>query len=73
MLTAWSLANVFGPFYIARMRETTGSYATALHVIGGLMASSILFPIIVRPPHREDSGEKPRTFGLTPHLAPPRD
>jgi hypothetical protein len=30
-------------------------------------------PIIVRPPRREDSGEKPRTFGLTPHLAQPRD
>src|SRR4029077_11630291 len=73
MLTAWSFASVFGPLYIARMRETTGNYATALHVIAGVMAVSILLPIIVRPPRREDSGEKPRTFGLTPHPAPPTD
>jgi OFA family oxalate/formate antiporter-like MFS transporter len=46
---------VFGPLYIARMRETTGSYATALHVIAGVMAVSIVLPIIVRPPQREQS------------------
>jgi OFA family oxalate/formate antiporter-like MFS transporter len=73
MLTAWSFASVFGPLYIARMRETTGHYATALHVIAGVMAVSILLPIIVRPPRREDLGEKPRTFGLTPDPTPPRD
>ncbi len=56
MLTAWSFASVFGPLYIARMRETTGNYATALHVIAGVMALSILLPIIVRPPRRERSG-----------------
>src|ERR1700682_4244871 len=27
MLTAWSFASVFGPLYIARMRETAGNYA----------------------------------------------
>ncbi len=56
MLTAWSFASVFGPLYIARMRETAGNYATALHVIAGVMAVSILLPIIVRPPRRERSG-----------------
>ncbi len=56
MLTAWSFASVFGPLYIARMRETAGNYATALHVIAGVMAISILLPIIVRPPRRERSG-----------------
>ena len=52
MLTAWSFASVAGPLYIARMRETTGHYAGALHVIAGAMAVSILLPIIVRPPRR---------------------
>jgi len=56
MLTAWSFASVFGPLYIARMRETAGNYAGALHVIAGVMAISILLPIIVRPPRRERSG-----------------
>ena len=50
MLTAWSFASVFGPLYIARMRETAGSYGGALHVIAGVMACSILLPILVRPP-----------------------
>jgi OFA family oxalate/formate antiporter-like MFS transporter len=55
MLTAWSFASVFGPLYIARMRETTGNYSGALHVIAGVMALSILLPIIVHPPARETS------------------
>ena len=55
MLTAWSFASVFGPLYIARMRETAGNYAGALHVIGVVMLVSILLPIIVRPPQREQS------------------
>ena len=55
MLTAWSFASVFGPLYIARMRETAGNYAGALHVIAGVMLVSILLPIVVRPPRREQS------------------
>ena len=55
MLTAWSFASVFGPLYIARMRETAGNYGGALHVIAGVMAISILLPIIIRPPRREQS------------------
>jgi MFS transporter, OFA family, oxalate/formate antiporter len=55
MLTAWSFASVFGPLYIARMREIAGNYSGALHVIAVVMAISILLPIIVRPPKREVS------------------
>jgi MFS transporter, OFA family, oxalate/formate antiporter len=55
MLTAWSFASLFGPLYIARMRETTGHYARALHVIAIVMLVSVLLPIIVRPPRREQS------------------
>jgi OFA family oxalate/formate antiporter-like MFS transporter len=55
MLTAWSFASVFGPLYIARMRETAGNYAGALHVIAVVMLVSILLPIIVRPPRREQT------------------
>jgi hypothetical protein len=54
------------------MRETTGNYAGALHAIAGVMAVSILLPIIVRPPRREASVEKPGTIGLTLHPAPPK-
>ena len=46
------------------------SRETRLLLIAGVMAVSILLPIIVRRPRREDSG---KTIGLTPHLAQPRD
>ena len=55
MLTAWSFASVFGPLYIARMRETAGNYSGALHFIAIVMFVSVLLPIIVRPPRRERS------------------
>jgi OFA family oxalate/formate antiporter-like MFS transporter len=50
MLTAWSFASAVGPLVMAHMRETAGSYGGALHVIAGVMAVSILLPILVRPP-----------------------
>jgi MFS transporter, OFA family, oxalate/formate antiporter len=50
MLTAWSFASAVGPLFIAHMRETTGSYLGALHVIAGVVAVSTLLPILVRPP-----------------------
>ncbi len=50
MLTAWGFASAFGPLFIAHMRETSGSYSGALRVIAGVVAVSIVLPIIVRPP-----------------------
>src|SRR4030081_1104395 len=55
MLTAWSFASAFGPLFIAHMRETAGSYRGALHVIAGVMAVSILLPILISPPKSRDS------------------
>lgn len=50
MLTAWGTASAFGPLLIAHMRQTSGSYASGLHVIAGIMAVSIVLPILVSPP-----------------------
>lgn len=50
MLTAWGFASAFGPLLIAYMRQMSGTYRGALHVIAGVMAVSMLLPIIVRPP-----------------------
>src|SRR2546423_13303293 len=50
MLTAWSFASAFGPLFIARMRETVGSYGGALHVIAGGMAAPNILPIVISPP-----------------------
>jgi OFA family oxalate/formate antiporter-like MFS transporter len=56
MLTAWGFASAFGPLLIALMRETTGSYRGALHVIAIVMAISTLLPILVHPPRNRDTG-----------------
>jgi OFA family oxalate/formate antiporter-like MFS transporter len=47
MLTAWGCASAVGPLLIAYMRQTTGSYRGALHIIAGVMAVSALVPILV--------------------------
>ncbi len=50
MLTAWGFASVFGPLLIAHMRQASGSYRGALHVIAGVMLVSIVLPLIMSPP-----------------------
>jgi OFA family oxalate/formate antiporter-like MFS transporter len=50
MLTAWGAASAVGPLLIAYMREATGSYRGALHLIAGVMAVSAILPILVSSP-----------------------
>ncbi|MEO8442202.1 MAG: OFA family MFS transporter [Betaproteobacteria bacterium] len=50
MLTAWGLASLFGPMLLAGLREATGSYEDALHIIAMLMALSTGLPCILRSP-----------------------
>jgi OFA family oxalate/formate antiporter-like MFS transporter len=50
MLTAWGVASAVGPLLIAYMRQTTGSYRGALHVIAAVMAISAILPVLVSPP-----------------------
>lgn len=53
MLTAWGFASAFGPLLIAHLRQSSGTYAIGLRVIAGIMAVSILLPLIVRPPRAD--------------------
>jgi OFA family oxalate/formate antiporter-like MFS transporter len=55
MLTAWGFASAFGPLLIAYMRQASGSYHNALHVIGVVMLVSILLPLIISPPRTSTS------------------
>jgi MFS transporter, OFA family, oxalate/formate antiporter len=50
MLTAWGFASAFGPLLIAHMRQASSNYASGLHVIAGVMAVSVILPLLVRPP-----------------------
>lgn len=53
MLTAWGFASAFGPLLIAHLRQIGGTYAIGLRVIAGIMAVSIILPLIVRPPRAD--------------------
>jgi OFA family oxalate/formate antiporter-like MFS transporter len=55
MLTAWGFASAFGPLLIAYMRQAEGTYRGALHVIAGVMAVSVLLPLIVSAPRLLDN------------------
>ncbi len=50
MLTAWGCASAFGPLLIANLRQSSGTYATGLHIIAGIMALSILLPVLISAP-----------------------
>jgi MFS transporter, OFA family, oxalate/formate antiporter len=50
MLTAWGSASAFGPLLIAHMRQSSGSYTGGLHVVAGIMAVSVVLPVLVSPP-----------------------
>lgn len=50
MLTAWGFASAFGPLLVSNLRQSTGNYGSGLHIIAGVMAVSILLPILISPP-----------------------
>ena len=65
MLTAWGFASAFGPLLIAYMRQADGVYRGALHVIAGVMAISVVLPLLVSPPHRlEEAVKSPQSRPL---------
>jgi OFA family oxalate/formate antiporter-like MFS transporter len=69
MLTAWGFASAFGPLLIANMRQVSGTYGGAMHVIAGVMLVSAILPILVSPPQ---SGALPQernaSLGSAGHL-----
>ncbi len=53
MLTAWGFAGVLGPTLIARIRQSSGHYTQALHMISIIVLVSAIIPLITRPPRVE--------------------
>jgi OFA family oxalate/formate antiporter-like MFS transporter len=53
ILLAWGAGAIPSPILIARVRQTTGQYTTAIHVIAVVMLCSLVLPLIVRRPKRE--------------------
>jgi OFA family oxalate/formate antiporter-like MFS transporter len=63
MLTAWGFASAFGPLLIAYMRQASGSYRGALHVIAGVMLISAVLPFLVSPPRTATLTKKEEVVG----------
>jgi OFA family oxalate/formate antiporter-like MFS transporter len=65
MLTAWGFASAFGPHLIAYMRQASGTYRGALHIIAGVMLISAVLPVLVSPPQDsalESKGQMPSSL-----------
>ncbi len=50
MLTAWGMADMFGPTIIAQVRQATGRYQGAMTILAIVMLLSTAVPLLVRPP-----------------------
>jgi MFS family permease len=50
ILSAWGVAGVAGPLFVATVKDLTGSYAGALPWIAGLLACAALLPAVTRRP-----------------------
>ncbi len=59
MLTAWGFAGVVGPAVIASIREHTGNYDGALHLIAGVMLVSAILPMLVKAPREPKENPHP--------------
>ncbi|HXW91869.1 MAG TPA: OFA family MFS transporter [Terriglobales bacterium] len=57
ILLAWGVGGVVSPIMIARIRQATGTYSTAIHIIAGVMVVSLILPVIVRPPKGRAAGQ----------------
>lgn len=72
MLTAWGCASLVGPLLIAYMREMTGSYHGALHIIALLMAISAVLPMLMSQPRSGSSSREVEFRGQTRPPSLPR-
>jgi MFS family permease len=50
ILSAWGMAGVAGPSFVAAVKDLTGSYLGALPVMAGVLALAIILPAVARAP-----------------------
>jgi len=53
ILLAWAAAAIPSPILVARVRQTTGTYSTAIQIIAVVMVCSLALPLIARRPKHE--------------------
>jgi OFA family oxalate/formate antiporter-like MFS transporter len=59
ILLAWAAGAVPSPILIARVRQTTGMYQPAIHVIAIVMVCSLVLPLLARRPKHETTVQTP--------------
>jgi OFA family oxalate/formate antiporter-like MFS transporter len=55
ILLAWGLGAIPSPIMIARIHQTQGTYAPAIHAVAILMLFSLVLPLIARPPLKREA------------------
>ena len=53
ILLAWGLGAIPSPIMIARIHQTQGTYAPAIHAVAILMLFSLALPLMARPPRKK--------------------
>jgi MFS transporter, OFA family, oxalate/formate antiporter len=60
VLSAWGVAGLAGPLFVAAVKDATGSFAGALPVIAGLLLAATILPLAIRRPGVADPPLPPR-------------
>jgi MFS transporter, OFA family, oxalate/formate antiporter len=55
ILLAWGLGAIPSPIMIARIHQTQGTYAPAIHAVAILMLFSLVLPLMARPPRKKEA------------------
>ena len=55
ILLAWGLGAIPSPIMIARIHQTQGTYAPAIHAVAILMLFSLALPLMARPPKKREA------------------
>ncbi len=53
ILLAWGVGGVVSPLMIARLRQITGQYSTAVYIIACIMTVSVILPLVARAPAKD--------------------
>jgi MFS transporter, OFA family, oxalate/formate antiporter len=67
ILTAWGVAGIVGPIFVARVKDVTGSFTGALPVIAVMLLIAMILPVVTRKPGAARDPEH-----RWRHLQPPR-
>ena len=54
ILLAWGAAAIPSPIMIARLHQSTGAFDTSIYVIAGVLAASLVLPLIAKRPQKKD-------------------